>query len=747
MPFRGSAGLNRLPAWKCRYYRGWLVLSVLLVGAAWTWQSRSEAEGLSRRFQVLDAAASRACDTVGNLLDAADALLGLAQTAHALGQAGNHPGADAVLAHLREAVAAGHSAAQEAVLVGADGWRRWSSDAGNRPAWLGDRPYVRRRLPASPGGLDIDAALPAQPGARRVVWLTRLLIGPAGEVAGVAAVALDAAMLEGMVATAAAEAAIRVGVFGAGDGLELIGGDPTVPAAPDLAAAALAQTRGHAEFPDPDGGRLVAWRRLPDRAVFVAATLARTKALRGNGRPGWQLWAGVGLVVGAGFAVAAALHANAALRRSRLADPLTGLPGRGTLPRAFRRALSLSAGQGGHGLALLLIDIDRFRSINDSYGLLVGDAVLKAVARRLCREVRPSDTVLRLGADEFVLLLPGLRSSEDATRAARRLADALARPLDTEAKGLRVTASVGIALAPADGSGAEQLLRHADIALGHAKATAQGQVCHFAEGMERALRERQEIEQALRLALEREELELHFQPLFDLGCWDIGGFEALARWHRPGHGYVPPATFIEVAEQTGLMLPLGQWVLREATRQAATWPGSLKVAVNLSPLQFTETDLPADVARALAASGLEPGRLELEITEGVLLRDTETTLRALRALRGLGTRIALDDFGTGYASLSYLLKFPFDKVKIDRAFTGAIGTGAEGAEIVRAIIGMCRSLNIATCAEGVQTPEQLFGLKAEGCAEAQGYLLSAPRPAVEIPQMIQELGQILPAAA
>ena len=362
--------------------------------------------------------------------------------------------------------------------------------------------------------------------------------------------------------------------------------------------------------------------------------------------------------------------------------------------------------------------------------VLVSDSRLRSC-------VRETDTIGRMGGDEFVVLQGAAAQPLNATSLATRIVEALSAPFVVEEHHMVVGASIGIALSPHDGTEPEHLLKNADIALSRAKSEGRGTYRFFEKGMDVRTQARHALEMDLRKALVQGEFELHYQPIHDLGRNALCGFEALLRWKHPQRGMVSPAEIIPLAEETGLIVPVGEWVLREACAEAANWPSHLKIAVNLSPRQFKCRNLVQTVVNAIVAAGLSPGRLELEITETVMLHDSAATLETLCKLQNFGVRIALDDFGTGYSSLSYLRSFPFDKIKIDRSFIKGLSDGSEEAvAIVRAMTQMGLSLGMSTTAEGVETIAQLDIVRAEGCTEVQGYLYSPPKPAHEIAKMI-----------
>ena len=409
-----------------------------------------------------------------------------------------------------------------------------------------------------------------------------------------------------------------------------------------------------------------------------------------------------------------------------LHDALTGLMNRRTLRERLENALSRS--ERGEGCAVLALDLNRFKEVNDTLGHAVGDAVLCSVATRILDVVRETDVVARPGGDEFVVIQFGLHQPYDAEVLATRLITRLNEPHLID--GLRVATgvSIGIAVAPADGIEVEQVLRCADLALYGAKKDDEVRFRFFEPSMQARAQDRRHLIADIREALVRQEFQLYYQPLVDLTRNKILGFEALVRWQHPVRGLVSPDTFIGAAEETGLILPLGEWILFKACADAVEWPAGTKVAVNLSAVQFSKGNLLQMVAAALEESGLRPECLELEITESLLLQDTDGTLVTLRQLHELGVSISMDDFGVGYSSLSYISRFPFDKVKIDRSFVAKAGPGTTGAAIIRAVAELCKSLGIITTAEGIETHEQLQQVSNLGCTEGQGYLFARPLP-------------------
>ena len=416
-------------------------------------------------------------------------------------------------------------------------------------------------------------------------------------------------------------------------------------------------------------------------------------------------------------------------------DALTRLPNRALLAERIEQAVA-QVGRGS-GFAILCLDLDNFKQVNDTLGHAVGDELLCAVADRLGACVREIDTVARLGGDEFAIIQADTQRPEDAERLARRIVECMAEPYEFDGQRVVIGCSIGISLSPGDGTSGEKLLKNADVALYRAKAEGRGIWRFFETGMDESLQKRRALELDLREAMEKKQFELFYQPLYDIDLDRICGFEALLRWRHPVHGVVTPEQFISVAEEIGIIIPLGEWVIRQACREAALWPDDLKVAVNVSSVQFRSPRLLEAFSRALSDSKLPPKRLELEITESVLLTNNGETTATLHKLRALGLRIALDDFGTGYSSLSYLRSFPFDKLKIDQSFVRDL-TDAEGSKvIVRAVVGLGKSLGMRTTAEGVQTIEQLNYVAAEGCNEAQGYFFSKPVPASEVRSVLR----------
>ncbi|XYD07178.1 EAL domain-containing protein [Methylobacterium sp. NMS12] len=424
------------------------------------------------------------------------------------------------------------------------------------------------------------------------------------------------------------------------------------------------------------------------------------------------------------------LRTESRMRMLAYSDALTGLPNRAHFHDLLARHAEACGAQ-DQAFAVLALDLDRFKLVNDTLGHGLGDALLRKTAKRLTAALGARDVVARLGGDEFAVLQVAPAGPEAVQALAARIIELVGRPFLIEGQLVNVGASVGAALAPADGLTPGDLLRNADLALYKAKADGKGAFRRFDRALEARVQARRSLEADLRRALVRQEFELHYQPLVDARSGRITAAEALVRWRHPERGLVSPADFIPLAEETGLIGPLGQWVLRTACTQAARWPGRIRVAVNLSPVQFRDLRLAETVKAALAASGLAADRLELEITEGVLLADEERTLATLTRLRAAGVGISMDDFGTGYSSLSYLRRFPFDKIKVDQSFVRQLPGDAESAAIVRAIITLGTCLGMTITVEGVETAEQFAFTAASGCDQVQGYHVSRPLPVAE----------------
>jgi diguanylate cyclase (GGDEF)-like protein len=408
-------------------------------------------------------------------------------------------------------------------------------------------------------------------------------------------------------------------------------------------------------------------------------------------------------------------------------DELTNLPNR----LFFREQIEnrLTQIDRDQKFAVLCLDLDDFKSVNDTLGHPFGDKLLRQVGERLRSCLREGDNLARLGGDEFALLQGGITQPTDTASLMTRIIEVISAPFDLAGHQVVIGISIGVAVAPTDAADPDQLLKNADLALYRAKADGRGTYRFFEAEMDARMQARRALELDLRRALMKGEFEVYYQPLVNMKTELICGFEALIRWNHPERGIVSPAEFIPLAEETALVVPIGEWVLRQACEEAAKWPSEICIAVNLSAAQFKTPGLSQIVFNALANSGLAADRLELEITESVLLYNSKSTLDTLHHLRALGVRISMDDFGTGYSSLSYLRSFPFNKIKIDQSFVHDLSTNKDSMAIIRAVVGLGNSLGMVTTGEGVETQEEVDYLKREGCTEAQGYFFGKARPA------------------
>ena len=503
------------------------------------------------------------------------------------------------------------------------------------------------------------------------------------------------------------------------------GRPPLLPAVVSSLASVDGHYVGLVEVPlrpgSADGGHLRLTVDLGDSAARVrtsALTVAGAGALALlllSAVGGWRLWL--------------QRRADARIRYLAAHDVLTGALNRASFRDAVRQAAHACRHEGAPPFAVLCIDLDRFKAVNDSLGHQAGDELLRQATRRLQEVARGGDRLARLGGDEFALLQPGAADGDAVAALARRLVEALAVPYELHGERVQAPASVGAAFYGLDGTDIDELLHRADLALYRAKSQGGGGFSFYDAALDERLRRRRELSADLRDAIARDELDLHFQPMFEAGGQTPVGREALVRWNHPHRGPVPPAEFVPLAEENGLIDRLGHWVLRRACLAAASWPAPQRVAVNLSVAQFRQGDeLVRQVEQALAESGLPASRLELEVTESLLISNTEQAIQVLSALRERGVRIAMDDFGTGYSSLAYLWRFPFDKVKIDRSFTRHLGQDPRVDLIVGSIVTLAHALHIRVNAEGVETQGQLDALRERGCDEVQGYLLGRPVP-------------------
>jgi len=416
-------------------------------------------------------------------------------------------------------------------------------------------------------------------------------------------------------------------------------------------------------------------------------------------------------------------------------DVLTNLPNRALFRDVLKRAFA-NRSREGEQVAVLCLDLDRFKPVNDTLGHAVGDELLRQVAQRLSSCVRAGDLAARLGGDEFGIIQSRVEDEGDASALAERVVQSLSGPYDVCGHRVIVGVSVGVAIAAGATGSPDELVHQADLALYRVKADGRQSFSFYHQDMDARVESRRKLEMDLHEAIEKQQFAVHFQPTIRLDDNSVAGFEALLRWKHPERGMVSPAEFIPIAEETGLINEIGQWVLMEACKQAAMWPPHMSVAVNLSPVQFRQTTLPLQIMSALSKSGMEPSRLELEITEAVLLKDSESTQETLRQLRDIGVRIALDDFGTGYSSLSYLSRFQFDKIKIDRSFVNDMNTRNDALSIVRAITSLGTDLGMTVTAEGVETEEQLAQLRNVRCTEVQGFYFSKPKAASDLNEFL-----------
>ena len=415
-----------------------------------------------------------------------------------------------------------------------------------------------------------------------------------------------------------------------------------------------------------------------------------------------------------------------------LHDTLTGLPNRVLLNERLEQALARV--KDGELVVTHILDLDHFKQVNDTLGHTAGDKLLRMAASRLRALVRETDTIARMGGDEFAIVQRA-SSVADATTLAHRVVKALSEPYEIDGRQAVIGTSVGIAIGPCDGASPDQLLINADLALYRAKSNGRGAFCVFETEMHAQMLARRAMESDLRTALAQGQFELRYQPFVNLASNEITGFEALIRWHHPEKGMIPPSAFIPLAEEIGLIVPIGEWVLGEACATAARWPDNVSVAVNISPAQFHNAGFVQVVVDALSAAGLSPSRLELEITETALLSDSASTLDMLHQIQALGVRVANDDFGTGYSSLANLQSFPFDRLKIDRSFVKNIASCSGSLNIVRAVAALASGLGIPATAEGVENMAQLDSIRSEGCTEMQGFLMSEALPAHEIEKL------------
>ncbi|MDP9835768.1 diguanylate cyclase (GGDEF)-like protein [Neorhizobium huautlense] len=480
-------------------------------------------------------------------------------------------------------------------------------------------------------------------------------------------------------------------------------------------------------------GRLTDWKQDPQAFLdHVRRELSAGRAVREEIEIGDKVIALHDILLDGQYILTTQQDITARIRAERRVsylahhDPLTDLPNRTHFSTHLANLIEESRVT-RRRFGVMSFDVDRFKDINDLFGHNAGDTVLTELARRLKRLLGHQDLAARLGGDEFTVISVGDGQPEAVTRLAEALTQSMEEEIEIDERSLHVGLSIGVAMFPQDGDNAVTLLANADAALYRAKAEGRGRFCAFNAGMDRRMHDCRVLQQDLRHAIKRHELALHYQPQASVSG-EIFGFEALLRWYHPTRGLISPDQFVPLAEESGLIIEIGRWVLREACREAASWPNRLKIAINVSPIQFRQENLVGDVHTVLLQTGLSPDRLELEVTEGVLVQDFARALQILRGLKALGIQIAMDDFGTGYSSLSYLQAFPFDTIKIDKSFTAKLKTDTSADEIVRAVIGLGRGLNIPIVAEGVETEEQRAFLEDAQCQHIQGYLIGKAEP-------------------
>ncbi len=733
-------------------YGGWAVLSLVLACGTWAslWQAeRTQTENLLARAA---AGAGAVEQTVLRSIESLKTLQTLAQARLRMQEAGDAADTASIDSDMNAVIAA-HRFGLTAAEITQPGW----------PSWF---PSSARAATAETTGPDSQAASGSDPdwiaigaperGAAPGSWVMRVALplrGLAGQADGTVNILIDAVAWSRLIATQSEAAGAVATVLRRPDAAVLARSPPAEPAwgsKPDPAnpafVAALQGKTGAVSVKSGGTNRLVGLRAPPGLPVVVTYGFDTQLALAGFYRMrAVTLGVLLGLVA-AGFFAARLILANYRLHdrlsKQAMLDPLTGLPNRRYFTDTMTRRFA-AARRAGLSAAVLLIDLDGFKQVNDSRGHPVGDALLRQVAERLQKCIGEEDVAMRLGGDEFAIVRLCNQQRRDATALARYIVSALSKVYEVEGYHLRISASVGVSLYPAGGEQLNDMLRSADIALYFVKADGGDAYRIFDPAMEETVRTRRAMEIDLREALVRNQLEVYYQPLVSLDPRRVSGFEALIRWHHPVLGMIMPNRFISIAEETGLIAPIGEWVMRQACREATNWPPNTRIAVNLSPVQFERSDIVDIVTHVLRETRLSPGRLELEITEGVVMRDVGDVLATMRRLQGLGVRLALDDFGTGYSSLSYLRSFPFDKVKIDASFLADLS--GDGGTIIRAVLGLCGHLRLDTLVEGVETEEQLNWLRAEGCTEVQGHLFSPPRPAGSITDIIAAVAARMPA--
>lgn len=654
----------------------------------------------------------------------------------------------------------------QVAIIDANGMMR-ASNAGPQPAPpidLSDREHYRAHLYNNKDELFMSKPVVGRVSHQWSVQFTRRFLNPDGSLGGVVVASLNPDHFTNFYNRINFRARVSIALIGRDGIVRSSGGNDNV--------MTLGQDLNETEFLRAmQGGQEVDFETIAANGANARLVTARTV----RGHPLWVVvsrdkadllrnaWANLG--INSLLAVLATIIVLIAMERMLAADSiarqneaqiaklasedsLTGLPNR----RAFRSKLEsicerrcrVAFSSEEKSFAVLFLDLDRFKIVNDTLGHCVGDRLLQEVATRLTQQLPATAMLARLGGDEFAIVVEAVESVAAVEAWAGKIVSAVSMPYDFNGYHIRSGISIGIAFGPADGETVDSLLVAADLALYAVKEHGRGSYKVHHPEMNVALNRRRELETGLRLALERDEFELHYQPIADLRHNTITGFEALVRWRHPTNGILLPGEFISAAEETGLMIPIGAWVLREAVKSAAAWPDDIRIAVNISPSQLLDPSFVTMVQHALGQSGLAPDRLELEITEQILMEDSQPVWRVLRQLRKLGVRVALDDFGTGYSSLSYLRKFPFSKIKIDRSFVSQV---TEHAVIVQAVVNIARALNMTTTAEGVEEASQQAHVASLGCDEAQGHFISAPLSASAVEQFLNSAGWYHPKAA
>jgi len=732
-------------------YGSWGLLTVLLVAGTLTSLSQAEQTGTEAVLARAEAGAVAIEQTMLRVFESAETLQTLAQTRLRLVDARNQAGVQAIDQQLLDTVAAGRVGIG-GVAIYRRGVLEWSSDTDGDLREDGAVEGAAAIGLASTVRIDPPAVLQDKQWLIQTHWPLR---DKSGTLAGEAMIWLDPVLLSTMIGNQTSVQGAVSAVQRREDARYLARSEHPGrawlehPSTAD-AAFAMAMANGHGQLEDRSGGRdrLIGFRSPAGIPIVVTQSYDSQVALSGFYHLR-QIVLSVVLALGFGAFLAMRLILANYLLRERLGeqamlDPLTGLCNRRFFTDVMARRFT-TARRDGLSAAMLLIDLDGFKQVNDTRGHPVGDALLRQVAERLRHCVGEDDKVMRLGGDEFAIVRLRRQQRRDSTSLARFVVNELSKMYEVDGYHLRISASVGVSLYPSGGEQLTDLLRSADIALYFVKAEGGDAYRIFDPAMEETVRTRRALEVDLREALENNQLEVYFQPLVQLEPRRASGFEALLRWHHPVLGMVMPGRFIPIAEETGLIAPIGEWVLKRACQEAMRWPGNTRIAVNLSPVQFERSDIVDIVASVLRETRLPPGRLELEITEGVVMRDMGDVLATMRRLQGLGVRLALDDFGTGYSSLSYLRSFPFDKVKIDASFLADLH--GDGGTIIRAVLGLCRHLGLDTLVEGVETEEQLNWLRVEGCTEVQGHLFSPPRPAAGVSEIIANVAAFIPASS